>query len=79
MLLQSNVGLLSNTDLTRIEGFVRDARLAALADPLARDVTRPVIARLSGIPRSRADAAIERWARDQDPWLRRAADLVSGA
>ena len=79
VLLQSNVGLLTNTDLTRIEGFVRDARLAALADPLARDVTRPLIARLSGVPRGRADAAIERWARDPDPWLRRAAGLVTGA
>ena len=79
VLLQSNVGLLTNTDLTRIEGFVRDARLAALADPLARDVTRPLIERLSGVPRGRADAAIERWARDPDPWLRRAAGLVTGA
>ena len=76
VLLQSNVGRLTNTDLTRIEGFVRDARLAALADPLARDVTRPVVGRLTGIPRSRADAAIERWAHDPDPWLRRAAAIV---
>ncbi|MEB0015208.1 DNA alkylation repair protein, partial [Glaciimonas sp. Cout2] len=48
VLLQSNVALLTNTDLTRIEGFLRDARLAALADPLARDVTRPLVGRLSG-------------------------------
>ncbi|MEC5148707.1 DNA alkylation repair protein [Cryobacterium sp. GrIS_2_6] len=79
VLLQSNVALLTNTDLTRIEGFLRDARLAALADPLARDVTRPLIGRLSGLPRTRADAAIERWARDQDPWLRRTAALVREA
>jgi len=76
VLLQSNVGLLTNTDLTRIEGFLRDARVAALADPLARDVTRALVGRLSGISRSRADAAIERWMREADPWLRRAAALV---
>jgi len=79
VLLQSNVGLLTNTDLTRIEGFVRDAGLAALADPLARDVIRPCVRRLTGVLRTRADAAIERWARDPDPWLRRAAALVREA
>jgi len=79
VLLQSNVGLLTNTDLTRIEGFLRDAGLAALADPLARDVIRPCVRRLTGVLRTRADAAIERWARDPDPWLRRAAALVREA
>ncbi|TFB90730.1 DNA alkylation repair protein [Cryobacterium algoricola] len=79
VLLQSNVGLLTNTDLTRIEGFVRDAGLAALADPLARDVIRPCVRRLTGVLRTRADAAIERWARDPDPLLRRAAALVREA
>ena len=79
VLLQSNVGRLTNTDLTRIEGFVRDAGLAALADPLARDVIRPCVRRLTGVLRTRADAAIERWARDPDPWLRRAAALVREA
>jgi hypothetical protein len=76
VLLQANVGLLTNTDLTRIEGFVRDARLAALADPLARDVIRALVGRLTGIHRGRADMTIDRWARDPDPWLRRAASLV---
>ena len=79
VLLQSNVGLLTNTDLTRIEGFLRDAGLAALVDPLASDVIRPCVRRLSGVLRTRADAAIERWARDPDPWLRRAAALVREA
>ena len=76
VLLQANVGLLTNTDLTRIEGFVRDARVAALADPLARDVIRALVGRLTGIPRGRASAALDRWSRDPDPWLRRTAVLL---
>lgn len=76
VLLQVNVGLLTNTDLTRIEGFMRDARVAALADPLARDVIGALVGRLIGIPRGRAGAALDRWSRDPDPWLRRAAARV---
>src|SRR5215207_2723672 len=46
VLLQSNVWLLDNSDLTRIEGFLREARLRALVDPLAVDVTGPLVAGL---------------------------------
>jgi hypothetical protein len=75
VLLQSRVALLSNSDLTRIEGFVRDAGLAELVHPLAVDVVRPLIAGLEGQPRWRAEAVLDRWADDADPWLRRAAEL----
>lgn len=75
VLLQSRVALLNNSDLTRIEGFVREAQLGELVDPLATDVVRPLIAGLEGQARERADGVLDRWARDPDPWLRRAAGL----
>jgi 3-methyladenine DNA glycosylase AlkD len=72
VLLQSRVELLTNSDLTRIEGFVRDAQTPALVDPLAVDVVGPLVEGLEGQPRVRADAVLDRWAGDQDVWLRRA-------
>ncbi|WP_226759164.1 DNA alkylation repair protein [Arthrobacter sp. SO3] len=75
VLLQSRVGLLTNTDLTRIEGFVRSARMGALVDPLAIDVVGPLIAGLDVVGRVRADSVLDRWVRDPDGWLRRAALL----
>jgi hypothetical protein len=75
VLLQSRVSLLRNSDLTRIEGFVRDARLRALVDPLAIDVVGPLVESLDGAGRARADTALDRWAVDPDPWLGRAALL----
>jgi DNA alkylation repair enzyme len=75
ILLQSNLGLLNNGDLTRIEGFVRGARLRELVDPLAIEVVGPMVDGLDATARARADAAIDRWAGERDPWLRRAAIL----
>jgi hypothetical protein len=75
VLLQSNLRLLNNGDLTRIEGFVRGARLRELVDPLAIEVVGPMIDGLGANGRARADAALDRWAGERDPWLRRAAIL----
>ncbi|WP_426995988.1 DNA alkylation repair protein [Pseudarthrobacter sp. N5] len=75
VLLQSNVRLLKNSDLTRIEGFVRDARLRALVDPLAVDVIGPMIEALQGRGLVRAEGVLDRWAGEADVWLRRAAVL----
>ena len=75
VLLQSSVGLLTNLDLTRIEGFVRSARLGALVDPLAIDVVGPLLEGLDVVGRVRADSVLDRWVRDPDGWLRRAALL----
>ena len=75
VLLQSRVSLLTNTDLTRIEGFVRSARLATLVDPLAIDVVGPLVEGLDVVGRVRADSVLDRWARSSDVWLRRAALL----
>lgn len=73
VLLQSSLALLDNSDLTRIEGFLRTARLRELADPLATDVVGPLIAGLDGQNRSRAETVLGRWLQDPDDWLRRAA------
>ena len=77
VLLQSNVTRLDNTDLTRIEGFLRGALLRELVDPLTVDVVLPLVQGLSGPNRARAEATLHRWAHDGDPWLRRAADTVA--
>lgn len=76
VLLQSRLPVLDNSDLTRIEGFLRTARLRELADPLATDVVGPLTAGLAGQNRSRAEAVLGRWLQDPDDWLRRAALLA---
>jgi 3-methyladenine DNA glycosylase AlkD len=76
VLLQTNQRLLRHSDLTRIEGFLRDARTAALVDPLAVDVVGPLIHDLTDQSRARAESILNRWAREPDPWLRRAAILA---
>jgi 3-methyladenine DNA glycosylase AlkD len=78
VLLQSRIRSLDNSDLTRLEGFVRTAGSAALVDPLTADVIRPLIEALDEPGRSRADAAIERWSREPNEWLRRAAAAIAG-
>lgn len=75
VLLQSSVPLLTNTDLTRIEGFVRASQSKALVDPLAIDVVGPLITGLDVVGRVRAVSVLDRWVRDPDGWLRRAALL----
>jgi hypothetical protein len=76
VLLQSRVSLLDNSDLTRIEGFVREAGPAALVDLLAVDVVRPLVQRLDLPGRARAEHVLGRWAIDDDARLRRAARLA---
>jgi hypothetical protein len=75
VLLQANLRMLGNSDLTRLEGFVRGARLRILVDSLAVDVIGPLVEALEGQARARAEVALDRWARDDDGWLRRAALL----
>jgi len=76
VLLQGQVRMLRGNDLTRIEQFLRDARVGELVDPLATDVVRPLLDRLEGTEAERATRIIERWATDPDPMLRRAAALL---
>ncbi|TKJ95857.1 DNA alkylation repair protein [Plantibacter flavus] len=75
VLLQSSVPVLRHTDLTRIEGFVRAGRVPELADPLATDVIGPLLERLDGTARTKAETVLDRWMQDE-PWLRRAALLA---
>jgi hypothetical protein len=75
VLLQSHARLLMNSDLTRIEGFVREARSRALVDPLALDVIGPMVAGMDVRGRVRADSVLDRWVRAPEVWLRRAALL----
>jgi hypothetical protein len=76
VLLQGQVRMLRGNDLTRIEQFLRDARVGELVDPLATDVVRPLLDRLEGTEAERARRIIERWTTDPDPMLRRAAALL---
>ncbi|WP_026548185.1 DNA alkylation repair protein [Paenarthrobacter nicotinovorans] len=78
VLLQTKSGILVNTDLTRIEGFIRQAGTRELVDPLAVDVVKPLMARLEGQAKERAERVLERWAADPDPELRHAAALATG-
>jgi hypothetical protein len=75
VLLQANVKLLTNSDLTRLEGFIREARVRDLVDPLAVDVVGPLVGGLDILARVRADSVLDRWVREPDAWLRRAALL----
>lgn len=79
VLLQSKVKILINTDLTRIEGFIRQSGTRELVEPLARDVVKPLMARLEGIAKERAERVLERWAADPDPDLRHAAVLATSS
>ncbi|NJC23756.1 hypothetical protein BJ994_002832 [Arthrobacter pigmenti] len=76
VLLQSKVRLLRNSDLTRIEGFLRSAVVEALIDPLAADVIEPLIAQLAGHDRAKADVVVDRWSKDAEPLIRRAAHVA---
>ncbi len=77
VLLQMNLFQLDNTDLTRIEGFLRAATLPEISDSLTFDVVVPLVEALSKPKRIRANAAIDRWGRDDNPWLRRAAHGIT--
>ncbi|MCU1446293.1 DNA alkylation repair protein [Cryobacterium sp.] len=76
VLLQTHVRMLQASDLTRIEGFLRQARSPALIDPLATDVLVPLVTGLAAPARGRATAVIDRWATEPATGLRRAAELA---
>lgn len=76
VLLQGRVNDLIASDLTRLEQFLRDARVPELVTPIAVDVVRPLIERLEGAEASRARRIVARWASNGDPLLRHAASLI---
>ena len=51
VLLQRSLAVLRGSDLTRIEQFLRDARIPELVDPLAIDVVQPLLDRIGGTRR----------------------------
>lgn len=76
VLLQGQVASLTGNDLTRIEGFLRGARIPELIEPLVLDVVRPLLARLSGAEADRARRIVTRWASADAEGLRAAAALL---
>ncbi|TDN87746.1 DNA alkylation repair protein [Microbacterium sp. BK668] len=76
VLLQGQVDTLSGNDLTRMEGFLRDARIPELIEPLTVDVVRPLLARLTGVEAERARRIVTRWASADAEGLRAAAALL---
>lgn len=76
MVLQGQVDTLSGNDLTRIEGLLREAAVPDLIEPLALDVVRPLLARLTGVEADRARRIVSRWASADAEGLRAAAALV---
>ena len=76
VLLQRAVPMLRGNDLTRVEQFLRDARVPDLIDPLAGDVVRPLLQRLEEPDATRARRIVHRWSESDDPNLQRAAGLL---
>jgi 3-methyladenine DNA glycosylase AlkD len=71
MLLEAYPMLLGPRDLTLIERLIRESRTWALVDGLAASVTGPILVR-----RPRSASRLDRWARDDDLWVRRSALLA---
>ena len=78
VLLQRALRLLRASDLTRVEQFLREARVQELVDPLVVDVVRPLLERLEEPDAARARRIIDRWSESDDSDLRRAAVLLRG-
>lgn len=76
VLLQARAGWLRHSDLTRIEGFLRDAHTAELEGPLVADVIAPLLAGLPRRDRQRAGVVLARWTEDPHGSLREAAVLL---
>jgi hypothetical protein len=77
VLLQSRVGVLRHSDLTRMEGFLRSAQTRELTDPLVADVVVPLLAGLPERDRQRAGVVLARWRKDPDTRLRQAAAMIN--
>jgi 3-methyladenine DNA glycosylase AlkD len=70
-LLELCCDTLGATDIGLLERLIRDSRTWALADGLAASVTGPLVERLPELGR-----ALDRWAQDDDFWVRRSALLA---
>lgn len=70
-LLARHAALLEPADLGLLEQLLRDCRTWALVDPLATRVAGPLVAREPAL-----GTVLDRWARDDDFWIRRSALLA---
>ncbi len=70
MLLIQNQGLLGPADIPLIEQMLREARTWALVDSLAADLMGTLVERCPELA-----AVLDRWAADEDFWIRRSALL----
>ncbi len=70
MLLVGDLARSEPGDMDLVERFLREARTWALVDSLACDVSGGLVQRFPGL-----SATLDRWATDEDFWLRRAALL----
>jgi len=73
--LTMRVGLLQARDLDLLERLIRDSHTWALVDALAPSVAGPLVEREEG-RHPEVEATLDRWAADEDFWVRRAALLV---
>jgi 3-methyladenine DNA glycosylase AlkD len=71
ILLQQHADLLGRGDLDLVERLLRDSRTWALVDVLSVHVAGAIVLRDPG-----ADDLLDRWAADDDFWLRRSALLA---
>ena len=71
MVLARNAGLLEPPDLPPIEQFLREAKTWALVDELAAHVAGPMVVHHPGL-----GSELDRWAQDDDFWIRRSAMLA---
>jgi hypothetical protein len=76
ILLQTHLGQLVVSDLTRLEGFLRASGPTDVGLVLARDVIRELVHSLGARDRARAEAVVARWAHSDNPALRGAARVV---
>jgi 3-methyladenine DNA glycosylase AlkD len=70
--LSRYAGALEPADLTILERLIRDSKTWALVDGLAGDVAGVIVARYP----DETNATLDRWATDEDFWVRRSALLA---
>lgn len=70
-LLEQHGTLLQKRDLPFLERLLRESRTWALVDNLAASVVGPMVERFPALQKT-----VDRWAKDEDFWLRRSAPLA---
>lgn len=71
MVLESNAALLEPPDIALVERFIRESQTWALVDGLAATVAGSLVERHAEL-----NATLDRWAADDDFWVRRSALLA---